>query len=84
MVLCSGRLIRTLTDVKLGNHHLTPVEIIYNIISFIVAIITIVAFTVYTKRTLNDLKTAEANSKGSAIDNSSFELDKLPIQNTSS
>ncbi|KAI3445517.1 hypothetical protein Pfo_002182 [Paulownia fortunei] len=76
----SGRLIRTLADVKYRNHHLTLVEIIYNVISFIVAIITIVAFTVFAKRTLNDLETAEANGKGSAIDSSSFELDNLPIE----
>ncbi|CAA0824783.1 SNARE associated Golgi protein family [Striga hermonthica] len=57
----SGRLLRTLADVKYGNHVMTPVEIIYNAISFIFAIVTIVAFGVYTKRTLNDLK---AKSKG--------------------
>ncbi|KAI3448400.1 hypothetical protein Pfo_005065 [Paulownia fortunei] len=77
----SGRLIRTLADVQYRNHHLTLVEIIYNVISFIVAIITTVAFTIYAKRTLNDLKTAEASGEGSAIDNnSSFELRKLPLE----
>ncbi|KAK6159702.1 hypothetical protein DH2020_003083 [Rehmannia glutinosa] len=63
----SGRLLLTLADVKYGNHHPTLVEIIYNVISFIFAVVTVVAFGVYTKRTLNDLKTAEANAKGSAI-----------------
>ncbi|KAK6119121.1 hypothetical protein DH2020_047129 [Rehmannia glutinosa] len=63
----SGRLLLTLADVKYGNHHPTLVEIIYNVISFIFAVVTVVAFGIYTKRTLNDLKTAEANAKGSAI-----------------
>ncbi|KAG8364003.1 hypothetical protein BUALT_Bualt19G0081100 [Buddleja alternifolia] len=76
----SGRLIRTLADVQYGNHHLTLVEIIYNVISFIVAIITTVAFTIYAKRTLNDLKTVEVNGEGSAIGDRSFELDKLPLE----
>ncbi|KAH6772615.1 hypothetical protein C2S52_004580 [Perilla frutescens var. hirtella] len=73
-----GRLIRTLADIKYGNHHLTPVEIIYNAISFIIAIITIVVFTVYAKRKLKDLETEEADDEGSAVDTSSFELHKLP------
>ncbi|KAL3843611.1 hypothetical protein ACJIZ3_001014 [Penstemon smallii] len=72
----SGKLIRTLADVEYGNQKLTPLEIIYNVISLIVAIIAIVAFTVYAKRTLNDLKTAEANAEGSAIDNNSLHLDR--------
>eukprot|EP00262_Sarcandra_glabra_P006556 TRINITY_DN18897_c0_g1_i1.p1 TRINITY_DN18897_c0_g1~~TRINITY_DN18897_c0_g1_i1.p1 ORF type:complete len:329 (+),score=32.27 TRINITY_DN18897_c0_g1_i1:142-1128(+) len=57
----SGRLIRTLADMKYGNHHMTTVEIVYNVISFIVAIFTTVAFTVYAKRALNDLKKGECN-----------------------
>ncbi|CAA2980261.1 transmembrane 64-like [Olea europaea subsp. europaea] len=76
----SGRLIRTLADVKYGNHHLTLVEIIYNVISFIVAIITTVAFTIYAKRTLNDLKMAEADGEGSASGKNNFELNKLPLE----
>ncbi|KAK6121288.1 hypothetical protein DH2020_044991 [Rehmannia glutinosa] len=77
----SGRLIRTLADVQYRNHHLTLVEIVYNIISFIVAIITTIAFTVYAKRTLNDLKTADADGEGSAVDNKrNFELGKLPLE----
>lgn len=74
----SGRLIRTLADIKYGNHHLTPVEIIYNVISFIMAIVTIVVFTVYAKRKLKDLETEEVDDEGSAVGTSSFELHKLP------
>ncbi|XP_057488169.1 uncharacterized protein LOC130774165 [Actinidia eriantha] len=75
----SGRLIRTLADVKYGNHRLTTVEIIYNCISFIVAIIVTVAFTIYAKRTLNELKNGEINSTASGSDHGNFEMEKLPL-----
>lgn len=80
MVLCSGRLIRTLADVKYGKHQLTPVEITYNVISFLIAIIMTVAFTVYAKRALKDLETEEANEEHPTVDSCSFELDKLPLE----
>ncbi|KAL8554998.1 hypothetical protein ACS0TY_002980 [Phlomoides rotata] len=78
----SGRLIRTLADVQYSNRHLTPVEIIYNVISFIIAIITTVAFTIYARRTLDDLKAVEADGEGSPTDNndSRVELRKLPLE----
>ncbi|KAL2341479.1 hypothetical protein Fmac_009419 [Flemingia macrophylla] len=63
----SGRLIRTLADAQYGKHHLTTVEIVYNIISFIVAVVTTIAFTVYAKRTLNELKIAEANEEAASV-----------------
>jgi hypothetical protein len=44
---------------KYGNYKMTPVEITYNIISFIIAIVLTIAFTVYAKRALNDIKMAE-------------------------
>ncbi|CAL5401914.1 unnamed protein product [Camellia sinensis] len=74
----SGRLIRTFADVKYGNQHLTTVEIVYNVISLIVAIITTVAFTVYAKRTLNELKGAETT--GSNHRNNNLEMEKLPLE----
>ncbi|XP_057500445.1 uncharacterized protein LOC130784560 isoform X3 [Actinidia eriantha] len=49
-----SRLIRTLADVKYGNHHLTTVEIVYNCISFVVAIVITFAFTIHAKRTLSE------------------------------
>lgn len=55
----SGRLIRTLADMKYGNYKMTPVEITYNIISFVVAVVLTVVFTVYAKRALNDIKTSD-------------------------
>lgn len=76
--MCSGRLIRTFADVKYGNYHLTTVEIIYNIISLIVAIITTVAFTVYAKNALNELKREEETSgvEASASGHGSLEMEK--------
>lgn len=53
-------------------------EIIYNVISFIMAIVTIVVFTVYAKRKLNDLEMEEVDDEGSAVDTRSFELHTLP------
>ncbi|KAG8097355.1 hypothetical protein GUJ93_ZPchr0013g33989 [Zizania palustris] len=55
----SGRLIRTLADMKYGNYKMTPVEITYNIISFAIAAVLTVAFTVYAKRALNDIQESE-------------------------
>lgn len=80
-IFCSGRLIRTLANVQYRNYHLTPVEIVYNIFSFIVAIISTIAFTIYARRTLDELKAAEANGEGSSPDsNSRFEMHKLPLE----
>ncbi|KAK3147119.1 hypothetical protein QOZ80_3BG0278320 [Eleusine coracana subsp. coracana] len=59
----SGRLIRTLANMKYGNYKMTPVEITYNIISFIIAIILTIAFTIYAKRALNDIKMSEGICK---------------------
>ncbi|XP_019177112.1 PREDICTED: transmembrane protein 64-like [Ipomoea nil] len=76
LYIYSGRLIRTFADVKYGNHRLTPVEIIANVISFIVAIITTVVFTVYAKRKLNGQATMGA--QGSTSSHDKFEMQKLP------
>jgi hypothetical protein len=59
MFCCSGRLIRTLANMKYGNYKMTPVEITYNIISFIIPIVLTIAFTVYAKRALNNIKMSE-------------------------
>lgn len=47
---------RTMADVNSGNHKMTTVEIIYNAISFIVAVVATIAFTIYAKRALYNLK----------------------------
>lgn len=79
----SGRLIRTYADVKYGNHHLTWVEIVYNIISFIVMILTIVAFTVYAKRALDELKRADSklgSEESSSNRDLRIQMESLPLE----
>ncbi|KAJ6703326.1 hypothetical protein OIU85_029312 [Salix viminalis] len=76
----SGRLIRTFADVKYGNYHLTTVEIIYNIISFIIAIGTTVAFTIYAKRALKELERAEATEAAPHSHQENHEMGKLPLE----
>ncbi|KAL9451926.1 hypothetical protein AB3S75_013496 [Citrus x aurantiifolia] len=79
----SGRLIRTLADVQYGNYHMTTVEIVYNIISFIIAVLTIIAFTVYAKRALKELEMGEANGEETSTSTGSgFEMNKLPLERT--
>ncbi|GMN33299.1 hypothetical protein TIFTF001_004091 [Ficus carica] len=80
LALCSGRLIRTLADVQYRNYHLTTVEIVYNVISFIIAVVTTVAFTIYAKRALNELQKAETDGEASAHNRGSFEIEKLPLE----
>lgn len=58
---------------------MTTVEIVYDIISFIIAVITIVAFTIYAKRGLRDLERQE-NSGAEASARGSFEMEKLPLE----
>ncbi|KAF8019144.1 hypothetical protein BT93_H3891 [Corymbia citriodora subsp. variegata] len=77
LYIYSGRLIRTYTDVKYGNHHLTTVEIVYNVVSFIVAIVTTVAFTIYAKKALSELEKKEANGEDSASDDGILEMEKI-------
>ena len=48
---------------KYGNYKMTPLEITYNVISFIIAIVLTVAFTVYAKRALNEIKSSEGICK---------------------
>ncbi|XP_010523424.1 PREDICTED: uncharacterized protein LOC104801773 [Tarenaya hassleriana] len=63
----SGRLIRTFADVQYGNHHLTTVEIVYNIISLIIAVVTTVAFTIYARRALRELENADSNEEEGSV-----------------
>ncbi|VFQ97834.1 unnamed protein product [Cuscuta campestris] len=78
LYIYSGRLIRTFADVQYGNHHLTLVEIIANIISFIVAIITTSAFTVYAKRKLNEQARTGGSQGCSTTGPGKFEMERLP------
>lgn len=69
----------TLADMQYGKYTMKPLEIVYNIVSFLVAITITIAFTVYARRALNDLKEAESsNSEGIHTNHNLMELDKLP------
>lgn len=63
---------------KYGKYTMTPVEIVYNIISFIVAIAITVGFTVYARRALSDLRKAESSAEGINLHTNSTELCKFP------
>ena len=47
-----------------GHQRLTTVEIVYNLISLVIAVVTTVAFTVYAKRALRELQNADASESG--------------------
>lgn len=47
---------------------MTTVEIVYNIISLIIAVVTTVAFTVYAKRALRELQNTEANDQDEEVE----------------
>lgn len=69
IAIYSGRLLKTLVDVKYRNLHLTPVEIIYNAISFCVAVGTTIAFTIYARRALKNFQENDEPQNGEVIDN---------------
>ncbi|VAH27640.1 uncharacterized protein LOC119359117 [Triticum dicoccoides] len=55
----SGRLILALADLKYDQRRMTTVEIVYNVISAIVAVLIGVGFTVYARRALDGIQSAE-------------------------
>lgn len=73
----SGRLIRTFADVQYRNHTLTPLEIIYNAISLIIAVAMTIGFTIYAKKALKELEIEEENKE---TDGNNIELEKLPLE----
>ena len=61
---------------KYGNYKMTPVEITYNIISFIVAVVLTIAFTIYAKRALNEIERLDEQPAGlSSLKNDHVDLD---------
>ncbi|KAG0545974.1 hypothetical protein BDA96_02G407600 [Sorghum bicolor] len=56
----SGRLIRTLAELNYHEHRMTTVEIVYNVVSVIVAIVFAIGFTVYARRALDNMERSEA------------------------
>ncbi|KAJ0525078.1 putative SNARE associated golgi family protein [Helianthus annuus] len=70
----SGRLLRTFANMQYGDHQMTRLEIIYNTVSFIIAAVMTICFTIYSKKTLKNL---EPEEKGVNVFNRHME--KLPI-----
>ena len=62
---------------KYGNYKMGTVEIVYNVISFVIAVAITVAFTVYARRALDELKRSEA-SGNSNVPGGAIEIEKLP------
>ncbi|KAF8668855.1 hypothetical protein HU200_052058 [Digitaria exilis] len=55
----SGRLIRTLAELDYHKHRMTAVEIVYNVISVIVAVVFAIGFTIYA-RALDNMERSES------------------------
>ncbi|XP_076941505.1 uncharacterized protein LOC143611093 [Bidens hawaiensis] len=66
----SGRLLRTFADMQYGDHQMSTLEIVYNTISFIIAAVMTICFTIYSKKTL---KTLETEEKGANVFNFDYE-----------
>ncbi|XP_071740504.1 uncharacterized protein, partial [Rutidosis leptorrhynchoides] len=76
----SGRLLRTFADIQYGNHQMSPLEIIYNVISFIVAAVMTVGFTFYGKKRLQEnLEIEEKSVNMLNFDYGHLRLEKLPL-----
>eukprot|EP00249_Psilotum_nudum_P017719 c26457_g1_i1 orf=653-1621(-) len=56
----SGRLLRTLADMKHAKHHWTAVEIVYNLVGLCVAVGVTIAGTIYGRKTFHNLELKEA------------------------
>ncbi|KAK3127810.1 hypothetical protein QOZ80_7AG0578680 [Eleusine coracana subsp. coracana] len=55
----SGRLIRTLAELKYHKHRMSRVEIVYNVISVIIAVLFMIGFTIYARRALDNMENSE-------------------------
>ncbi|KAK3125804.1 hypothetical protein QOZ80_7BG0609930 [Eleusine coracana subsp. coracana] len=55
----SGRLIRTLAELKYHKHRMSRVEIVYNVISVIIAVLFMIGFTIHARRALDNMENSE-------------------------
>ncbi|MFS8002518.1 putative SNARE associated golgi family protein [Helianthus anomalus] len=76
----SGRLIRTFADVQYRKHRMTTLEIIYNVISFIIAGAMTIGFTVYAKKALKELENEDNKETDEVMDSGNIQLQKLPLE----
>ncbi|KAH7439578.1 hypothetical protein KP509_04G067600 [Ceratopteris richardii] len=59
ITIYSGRLLKTLAEIKSSKRHLTPLQIAYNIIGFCLAVSVTIGVTIYGKRALQELEIKE-------------------------
>lgn len=59
---------------------MTTVEIVYNAISFVIAIITTILFTVYAKKALADLEERDLSDVAETRSRIDFEMERLPLE----
>lgn len=74
ITIYSGRLLKTLADMKNSKQHMPPLEIAYNVVGFCMAVGATIAVTIYGKRAVRELETKEQAMK----DDVSEEMDGFP------
>jgi len=70
----SGRLIRTLAELNYHKHRMTTVEIVYNIVSVIVAVVFAIGFTIYARRALDNMERSGICSEPVGVHTASTEF----------
>ncbi|MCO5577769.1 hypothetical protein L7F22_031602 [Adiantum nelumboides] len=73
ITIYSGRLLKTLAEMKSSKQHLTPLQITYNVLGFFLAVGVTIGVTIYGKRALQELEIREeATRRESAAELESF------------
>lgn len=68
ITIYSGRLLKTLADIKNAREHLTPVQITYNVIGLLVAVGVTIAGTIYGRQAVRELEIKEQAEKREATE----------------
>ncbi|KAL2650666.1 hypothetical protein R1flu_018794 [Riccia fluitans] len=66
LTIYSGRLLKTLADLKHRDRPITWPEIVYYLVGFVIAVSTAVAITIYGRKALQDLELQEAAEREAA------------------
>lgn len=74
ITIYSGRLLKTLAEMKSSKQHMTPLQITYNVLGFCLATGVTVGVTIYGKRALQELEIKEQAAKLEVAE----ELDSFP------
>ncbi|KAI5071610.1 hypothetical protein GOP47_0013861 [Adiantum capillus-veneris] len=59
ITIYSGRLLKTLAEMKSSKQHMTPLQITYNVLGFCLAVGVTIGVTIYGKRALEELEIKE-------------------------